>query len=342
MPADKPKPQRGLSAIREARELRASRPTPSASGKFWLWALIAITALTIFYWKKTQTDNDANRARILAKQRAVAEEVGPLYKRVRDHVEGWTMETAKGLIQTDFVAPELARSVGEGRSPAILKEAGVYLRVALPNARSPEAIRKASQVSLRDAFTACLLRTPHMTSHAGKACKKSKDCDKGEVCNEIDLCSKPTQPYNFRVAYKGLRVLSDDWVRNVETTDEPLRLRMFETDLNDATANDIPVAIDLLTRAKYFLVVIDEIPEGMKAPDEGMLEQVVQSEVHPTRVALYDLKSEKLLMRMTRTVDVTIPAIPGDASSIDAQRRQILNCALADEARQAMRGDREK
>src|SRR4051812_20930015 len=93
MPADKPKPQRGLSAIREAREQRASRVTPSASGKFWLWALIAITALTIFYWKKTQSDNDANRARILAKQRAVAEQVGPLYKTVRDKVERWTMET---------------------------------------------------------------------------------------------------------------------------------------------------------------------------------------------------------------------------------------------------------
>lgn len=337
MPVEKPKPQRGLPAIAQTRELRASRPLPAASGKFWLWALIAIIALTIFYWKKTQSECEAYRTRILTKQRSILQEAGPLYVSLRDKVERWTISNAQQIIQPDFVDPEFAKSLDAEMSAPLLKQPGIYLRLAQPNALSVEAIRKTSQRSLRDAFTACFLHTPHLPATDGATCKKSKDCARGEVCNELERCITPTQPYNLRVAYKGLRVLSDDWVHLVETTDEPLKLRLYETDIDESMANDVPTAIDLLTRAKYFLVVIDEIPQGLKVDDEELLEQTVQSEVHPTRVALYDLTSDKLLMRVTKTADVTIPAIPGDASNIEAVRRQVLNCALADEVRAALK-----
>lgn len=338
MAQEKPRPQRGLPAIAEARELRQSRSQPAASGKFWLWSLLAIVAITIFYWKKTQSENDAHRAKILAKQRSIAASHGGTYADLRDRVEKWTAQVATGGFEPDLIAPAFKAASAGARTPPIFEKPGIYLRVLKNDARSPKTLREAAQESLRDAFTACLVHKPHLTAPKGQTCKKSKDCPAGQLCNEASICALPAQPFNMRMAYRGLRVLSEEWVRSVETTSEALTLRLYETDIDDATANDLPVVNELLKNAEYFLVVIDEVPEGLKPPPEGTLIQAVQSEVHPTRVALFDLRSREMLFRLHRTVDVTIPATPGDAATIDAQRRQILNCALAQEVRAALGG----
>ena len=326
--AEKERPKRGLPAIREARELRSKREGPSFSGKFWLWALIAIAAIGTFYWKRTETENDAHRVRILTKQRVIANEAGGTYLRMRDEIEGFTVKLAKDTTDADFVDEVLTGESTKRGAPALFQRPGVYLRVARPDALSPERIRLAAKDSLKDAFTACLLHVPHLDAHKGKACTKSKECDPGQICNELDLCSVPTQPYNLRIAYRGLFVLDPDWVRDVETASDELRLRLREEELNQANASDIPIAIDLLKRAKYFLVVIDDVPEGLKPPDGGTLEQTVQGEVHPARIGLWDLEGHKMLLRVKRTVDVEIAVVPGQA---DALRRQALNCALAHE-----------
>jgi hypothetical protein len=270
---------------------------------------------------------------VLAKQRVIANEAGPLYAELRDRIERVTIETAKWKGDLDDADPDLKAILTGKDGPPLLQQPGVYLRLSLQNADTPEKIRKASRDSLRDAFTACFLHVPHMDAHQGKPCKKSKECDKGEICNEVELCSKPGQPYNMRVAYRGMRVLEEDWVRDVETASHQLRLRAFEADVDDATANDVPVALDLLKRARYFLLVLDEIPPGTTPEDGGTLEQAVQSDVHPARVVLYDLRDKKLLFRAKRTIDVNLPVVPGN---IEAQRRQILNCALAQEIRDTM------
>lgn len=339
MAQDKPRPPRGLASIAEARELRASRAWPAASGKFWLWSLIAIVAMTIFYWKKTQSENDAFRARILAKQRAIAADHGAPFFSLRDRAERWTADLAKGSFEPDLIAPSLKEAGGKG-DLALFKRPGVYLRVTREDARSPEGIRAAARGSLRDAFTSCLLHTPHLTKHQGQACRVSKECPAGHLCNEADICAVPAQPFNLRLAYHGLRVLGDAWVRSVQSSgdgaSDTLVLRRYEMDIDSALSNDIPVVTDLLRKAEFFLVVVDEVPEGFKAPPDGSLGQAIQGEPHPARVALHDLKTGELLLRLHRTVDVTIPTIPGDAETMDAQRRQILNCALAQEVRAAL------
>ncbi|RYE87478.1 MAG: hypothetical protein EOO75_14430, partial [Myxococcales bacterium] len=316
---DKDKPRtRGLASIAEGRELRASRALPAASGSFWIWSLIAIVAMTIFYWRKTQSENEAFRARILAKQRGVAAESGQAFAALRDRAEEWTMKLAQGTFEPDFVAPSVRAAVDPKTSELpLLQHPGVYLRVTREGARTPESIRAAAAESLRDAFTSCLLHTPHLTAHQGQACKLSKECPSGQLCNEANICAAPAQPFNLRLAYHGLRVLGDEWVRRVQTAgdgaSDALLLRRYEMDIDSAVSNDIPVVNDLLRRAEYVLVVVDEVPEGFKAPETSTLAQAVQSEVHPARVGLYDLKSGQQLVRLHRTVDITVPAMPGDA-----------------------------
>lgn len=303
-------------------------------------SLIAIVAMTIFYWKKTQSENEGYRARILAKQRVIAKEQGPIFFSVRDKAEKWTMELAKGGFEPDFIAPAFKASAAQGGEAPLFKRPGIYLRVSRDQARLPENIRTAAKASLRDAFTSCLLHTPHLTQHQGQACKLSKECPQGQLCNEASVCSVPAQPFNLRLAYHGLRVLNEKWVRDVQSSgdgaSDALVLRRYEMDIDSATSNDVPLVNELLQKSEFFLVVVDEIPDDFKAPADGTAALAVQSETHPARIGLYDLKSGEMLMRLHRTADATIPAIPGDAESIDAQRRQILNCALAQEVRGAL------
>lgn len=326
------KPQRGLSAIREARELRAQRSfsPPGASGKFWLWSAVAIVAITIFYWKKSDTENEAHRTRVLAQQRSVAAETAPLYFPLREKVEAWTIDLAKNEPGADEISPKLKEP---GAAEALLQKPGIYLRLAQPDALTVPKLRAAAMDSLRDAFTACFLRAKNPDPRDGKECKSTKECEKGLICNEVGHCTVLSQPANLRVAYRGMRVLEDTWVREVQTATDALRLRLFESDLNAAVAADIPAAIELMVRAQYFLVVLDEIPEGTKPEGKATVEETVQSLVHPTRVGLYDVKSGELLFRGRREIDVTVPVVPG---SVEVQRRQVLNCALARDVRHTL------
>jgi hypothetical protein len=261
----------------------------------------------------------------------IAREVGGPYFALRDEVEAFTVKLANDTSDEDFVDLDLMTSAQNANGDApLFKSPGVYLRVTKPSAISPQKIRESAKDSLRDAFSACFLRTPHLDTRQGKACKKSKDCERGEICNELDVCSKPMQPYNLRIAYRGLFVLDPEWVRDVETASEELRLRWREDELTQANANDIPIAVDLVKRAKYFLVVVDDVPKGLEPMDGGTIEQAVQSEVHQARVGVLDLERHRTVLRVKRTVDVDIPVVPGQ---IEAQRRQVLNCALAQEVR---------
>lgn len=326
--AEKEAPKRGLPAIHEAREQRATRMVPPGAGKFWIWCGIAIVAICVFYWKKTETENEAYRTRILSKQREIDKTLGPTYFPLRDRIEGFTMEVAKADLAKDVTAPD-AKSV----AAELLAKPGVYLRLAAPDATSAEKIRAAAVDSLKDAFTACFSRAKNPDPYDGKECRSTKECDPGKLCNEVNHCTALAQPANLRVAYRGMRVLSDQWVRDVQTATDQLRLRLYESDLDDANASDIPASIELMKRAQYFLVVLDEIPPGTNVPEGRTLGEVVQAEVHPTRVGFLDLRSGKPVMEARRTIDVAVPMVPGN---IEAQQRQVLNCALAMDVRSTL------
>lgn len=331
--SDREKPIRGLPAIHEARELRESRKgIPTASSAFWLWSLIGVAVISIFYWRHAQGQNDRTRARILAKQRPLADEAGPRFTELRDKVEKFAQLLAKPGTLEEYVDPEAA--IGEKGDPAIFKRPGLYLRIAQPNAETSEKLRAAARESARDAFTACLLRTPHVSEHGGTACHKSKECQRGQICNEIGVCATPSSPYNLRVAYRGMFPLEESWVRDVQTSSEELRLRLRETEIDSLIANDWPVAVGALTAAEYLLILVDEVPKDFKPKEGDSLEEGLSSEVHPVRVGLMDLKSGRTLFKLRREVDVHVPVVPG--ANVDAQRRQIINCALARDVRESL------
>lgn len=320
---------RGLPAIADAREARKKTRWPTT--KFWGWSALVLIAGFILHWKWSQSEVESARQALLAKQRAVMVELGPRWLPLRDKVEGWTLGLAKE-VGSEIVDRDALAGWDFRDKP------GLYLRMRVEEAKDAEAIRRGAKASLHDGFTACLLRVANADPFGGRECKKTRDCPAGEQCNEADRCARPSQPYNLRVAYRALNILSDEWIRDVQDSTAELRVRMLAQAFDDTVRDDLPIAADLLTRAQYFLVLLDETPPDLAVPDGGTATQAVQGAAHAARVGLWRLSDGKQVLRIRREAGAELlGAEPTTAPQVLAARqRQAQSCALALAVRQSM------
>ncbi len=315
-------PQRGLRAIDQARDARATLRFPGP--RFWVYTAIILAAAFVFHYRSVQQRTVSTRQTLLARQRAVAVELGARWTPLREKVERWSAELA--ATPGAEVIDRAALASWDFRA-----RPGLYLRTRVTDAKNPELLRKAARDSLRDGFTSCFTRARNEQPFDGPPCKRTSDCARGLLCNELDRCAPPAQPYNLRVAYRSLRILSDEWTREVQDANE-LGLRALTTSFDEATADDLPIAADLLQRAEYFLVVLDE-PTSPDAPANDLLAQP-----HWARVAVVRLADDKLVVRVRREARGAVVgptgAFDGDTSS--ARARQANACGLALAVREAM------
>jgi hypothetical protein len=327
---------RGLVAIHESKQRRLHGRLPAIPTRFWLWTLTVLVAWGIFYWKRTTDEVESQKSVLLAKQRGVLNELGPKYQPLQTKIEEWTKSSA-GPYEGDLVVPDLKTWDFAGAP-------GIYLRIRHKDATTAESIRKAASSSLRDAFTACLFHEPNADPWSGPPCQASHDCspkETGTFCNEVDHCMKPAQPFNMRMAYHGARILSDEWTVRLRTASDDMRMRLLEREYDSAVKDDIPAVIDLLQRAQFFLLVLDEESTEALPKDKPPLE-AIQALPHPARVFLFGLKPgmEKPLLRLRR--DVAGRFIPAgevaqtDPALIEAQQRQVNSCQLALFVREAV------
>lgn len=299
------------------------------------YGAIIVAIILIFQWKWSQGEMESARQALMARQRAVAVELGPRWTPMRDKIEKWTLDLAKEA------GPEVIdkSALADPQHPWDFREkAGLYLRMRAADVTSAEDIRKKARDSLRDAFTACLMRVSNPNPLAGKECLKTRECPSGEFCNENDHCSRPAQPFNLRVAYRTLFVLSDEWVRDVQDANSDIRLRLLTTSFDDTTKDDLPLAADLLARAQYFMLVLDEDPaEKLEKPTL----EAIEATTHQARIGVWRLSDDKLVLRVRReAAGQLLGATPAvDVDVMDARQRQANSCALALAVREAM-GDR--
>lgn len=306
----KRKQGRGLSAIARAREERAggrSRWTTQAG----LLVAGAVVVGLIAHRVVSARVLDSDRQALLGKQRAVAVTLGPEWFPLRDKLEADVLAAAK-----DYAGDR----VDDGARRAEFRtQPGLYLRMRVAEAKDAKSIRAAAADAKKDAFAACLLREPN---------------DRG-IRGELDGGAFAEQPWNLGQAYAATRILTDDWVDEVKAADDDLRLRIFSQQYDKAVKVEIPLAIDVVKRAQFFLLVLDEdVPEAAKLADGGAItEEALQLVAHPSRVHLFDLGSGKELVRLLRTGDArVIPAgerVVADPETRDAMQRQANNCALA-------------
>jgi hypothetical protein len=329
---DKPR-NRGLPSIQQARDARAEGKTRWPSPKFWAYVGLILAISAILHWKWTDAEVERTRQKLLADQRGVAAELGPRWLPRRDRIESWITALAKD--PGPEVIDKDALSKWDFRT-----RPGIYLRLRVEEAQTPEDIRKGALGSLRDGFTACLMRVPNPSATAGKECKHTRDCPVREFCNEQDHCSRPAQPFNLRVAYRTMHILSDEWVRDVQAADSELRTRLYVANFEDARRDDLPLAAELLMQAQYLLVVLDETPPGTPVPaaDAGTMGEVVQGTAHASRVAVYRFSDDKALLRVRRESGGELIGVApqADPDALAARQRQANSCALALAVREAM------
>lgn len=329
---------RGLTALQQSREERRRAITAGrvrlrgGSPQFWLWTIVIFVAFGIVYWNVSERQLQTARSEVMARQRAFKQELEPRIVPVRDKIEAWVMELA-GQWQGEFVDTSL-------RLERLSKTDGIYLRLLHADAGSAEDIRRGMQLSLHDGFTSCLFQRQEVYNAAeAKQCHNIAQCEPGQICNDWNLCSPPTQPFNLRMMYRALRVLSPEWSDDLHQAADDYQVRVFSRDLDKAFRDDVPIAIEMVTRAKYFTAVLDEEPKGpLKGPtnsgdDLDRKELQVQLVPHGVRIGIWELESGKQVFRMRTDAGAELMPIGRshvvDSRVQEAQQRQANNCGIA-------------
>jgi hypothetical protein len=315
---------RGLAIIAQGRDGRARGET-RWTAQAGLVAAGAIIAGLIAHKIVSEHELSAGRQALLAKQRAIVATLGSEWLPLRDNLEHDVLSAAagadgKGEYAGDRVEP-VAR-VWDFRS-----QPGLYLRMRLADATSPQSIRAVAVDAKRDGFAACLLRETNERGLRG-------DVKDGAFAE---------QPWNLGQAYAATRILTDEWVGDVKDADDDLRLRVFVQQYDKAIRDEIPVAIDVVKRAQFFLLVLDEdVPEAAVFADGGpMTEAALQLVQHPARVFVFELKDNKPVVQLRRSGGgrfLQAGERPvSDDETRDAMQRQVNNCALANLVEAALR-----
>jgi hypothetical protein len=317
----------GLKAVAESRAARGKKSDRKITGPTALIAGGAVLVVVLIAWLYSGRALNTAKADLLAQQRAAVKTVGAEWTPMRDRLEKLALDAAAGAYAGDQIDPEAAK--WDFRSSP-----GIYLRLRVADAKDAASLRKAAKLSAKDAFTSCLMRENNPTIAA---------IAKGEDAGGL---AQQDQPWNLRQAYAATRILTDEWIQEVDEAKDELRLRVFALQYERAKSTDIPLAIDIIKRAQFFLIVLDEdVPEAKElSGDAGKItEEALQQVAHPARVHIINLKTNKEMVRLQRTGDAGF-VFAGERTVVDpevraAMKRQVNNCNLAQQVWAAIRPD---
>jgi hypothetical protein len=300
----------GLPAVHQLREDRSRGKYSRASGNLFLIAAVCLITILLGYRFFSGRQLDEAKVALLAKQRAVASTLGTEWFPLRDRVEKLTTDAAAHF-DGDHIDEAAARWDFHSLP-------GLYLRVRVEDAKDVATLRRTAGSSLRDGFVACLLREPNVAAIKG----------------ESDAGAFAEQPWNWKKAYAATRILTDEWVGEVKDAPDPLRLRVFEQQYDKAVREEVPLAIDLLRRAQFFLLVLDETtPDAAGEAGAAPSDEALQEVAHFARVHLLDLRSGKEVLRVRRSAEASFmfagESPVSDPETLTAMKRQVNNCALA-------------
>lgn len=310
----------GLKAVHSARAERSRSKYGKIPGSVWLVAGGAVVVTLILAYTLSDRTLSTEKDEILSQQRAAVSTVGAEWYPLRDKLEKITLDAAA---RWDGDKVDLEAAKMDFRSSP-----GIYLRLRVDEARTAESLRAHAKDSVKDAFTGCLLREPNVALARGEA----------------DAGTAPEQPWNLRQAYTATRILTDDWTKEVKASEDKDRLRVFKQQYDKAKRDEIPLAIDIIKRAQFFLLVLDEdVPEARElSGDAGTItEEALQQVPHPARVLIVNLRTGAEIARVRKTAEADFQFV-GEQAVRDpeiraAMKRQVNNCALAQQVWSSLR-----
>jgi hypothetical protein len=325
----------GLKAIREARVERGRSKHGRITGRAWIVAITFVLTVVVVAWQFRDRSLGNQKEELLAKQRAALTTVGAEWLPLRDQMEKLTLEAAGPVHKGDLIDKDAA--AWDFRSLP-----GIYLRMRVEDAKDVTTLRKAAKDSARDSFVGCLLRE----NNPSAAAIARGEADAGSGWQD--------QPWNLRLAYSATRIMTDEWVSEVKSAEDEIHLRVFVQQYDKAKSEEIPLAIEIIKRAQFFLLALDEdVPEARDlTPDAGrnagkITEAQLQQVAHPTRVHLFKLGdggakgATREMVRVRREADADFRMAAGgairDPYTLAAMKRQVNNCALAQSVWAAIR-----
>lgn len=300
------------------------------SPRFWLWGFVVLGGILVIYWKIQQGKLASEKSAIMARQRAVAKVLEPEVVPHMARLEEWVKQLAESK-RSEFVDPAVPLR-------ELQTSTGVYFRLRAANAKDVTLQRKAAERSLLDGFVACLfIRQGEPDPTRGERCRSSADCrEPGLICNEYEVCVPPPRPYNMRLAYGALRVLTPEWTDELHQTVNDLEIRRYGRELEQVAKHDVPIAIQMMQKAKYFTVVLDDDPPGglpEKVTPLETEEERVWRTAHQARVGVWDMKAGRQVLEVrARAAGVLRPVGEVTVSTPEsqaAQAQQANSCSVA-------------
>lgn len=235
----------------------------------WPWILGGIGLVLAFgavYELRATQRTEGLRAELLETH---ARELGDLttrYRTFRERLERWTIDAAEAGEPERWVDPRLSIAGLHGGDSG--GGEGLYLRLMAEYATTAEGIEGSALSMETDALTRCL----------GIA------------------------PASARSLYESGQFLMPTFVDGIREESDLLRLRLYDEQMANAIASDVPV-LGTLMQAQYFLLVIQQGENRRDAPVD---------------VYLWDLRTEQQLLRARFTgrgvlipvrIDAVLPGV---------------------------------
>src|SRR5690606_37313113 len=87
--------QRGLPSLQVSKEQRRRAIVlgkvrlRDAAPNFWLWTMVLFVAFGVIYWHIAERQLQSHKSEVMARQRALVQELEPRFGPVRDRIEAW-------------------------------------------------------------------------------------------------------------------------------------------------------------------------------------------------------------------------------------------------------------
>lgn len=282
-------------------------PQPRRSQIPWKWVGLVfgfVTVALVWYFVRADRELRAERSRILRQLNGMKGSVQVEYGKLRDQVEAWTVAAATKPYPGDLVDRD-ARALNWRERPT------VYLRLRVEEAKTLDAVHLNSRTVAIDSIASCLLR------------------------------ARSGGPWPYGEVLTRMEMLGVDFIKDVSSTTNDLRMRNLSFALDYWEKNDFPTVRDATKQAEYFVLALDEDPTSMPATSAAFgatatPSQRIASVTHPIRLHVWRLQEGREILRVRRTPEANVVQVQGDvvgpAAGIELRKAQALGCSFSTEA----------
>jgi hypothetical protein len=297
--------------VSQATRLRQA-PQPRRSQIPWKWVFVVfgfVAVGLVVYFVRAERQLKEDRSRILKRLAGLKGQVQDDFRKMSDQVEGWTVAAATKPYAGDLLDRD-ARAIAWRERPSI------YLRLRVDDAKTRDAVHANAKPVAIDSVASCMLR------------------------------AKAGGPWPYGDLVTRIEMLGADYIKDVSSTTNDLRMRNLTFALDYYEKTDFPPLRDGVKQAEYLVLVLDEDPPVIPATSavfaNASVAQRIAAVPHPMRLHVFHLTESREILRVRRTPDASVVQVQGDvvgpAAGVELRKAQALGCSFANDAMEVVGG----